>query len=143
MRGANLLYHGRLDEENRFLFLSVHRNIVGTFLSIVRWVNGAYENKVETLVKLGNGYQDGPEALYGPVQFDPINLSFKLRMENFLLTLTNKENYKSTVRLLETEMIDQIQLSLSQQKIKMITRKISPKDVNFWINRSEKTTGNI
>ena len=90
LRGANLIYHGRLDEEDRYLFLSIHRNIVGTFLSIVQWVNGENQIKVETLVRLGNGYQAGSEAKYGAVQVNAVNLSFKLGDGEFFVD-TNEQ----------------------------------------------------
>lgn len=46
LRGANLIYQGRLDAGDRYLFLSIHVNIVGTFLSIVQWVDGESSIKV-------------------------------------------------------------------------------------------------
>lgn len=78
LRGAKLIYQGRLDGEDRHLFLSIHVNIVGTFLSIVHWVNGESSIKVETLVRLGNGFEKDSGAHYGRVKVEPVNFSFKL-----------------------------------------------------------------
>lgn len=81
LKGANLLYHGSLDGSDRILFLLIHRNIVGTFLSVVEWIKGSKQFTVQTLVRLGDGYKEGSEAKYGPVQVDPKSYSFKLEKE--------------------------------------------------------------
>ena len=90
LRGANLLYHGSLDGTDRVLFLLIHRNIVGTFLSVVEWVKGQKEVKVQTLVRLGNGYSDDSEAKYGPVVIDPKSYSFKLEEGEFFVDTNEK-----------------------------------------------------
>lgn len=59
-------------------------------MAITQWVNGESQIKVETLVRLGNGYQAGSEALYGPIQVNPINLSFKLGDGEFFVD-TNEQ----------------------------------------------------
>lgn len=90
LRGANLLYRGVVDQGDKFLFLSIYRNIVGTFLSITEWTNGQSRARVATLVRLGNGYEEGSEALYGPVVADPVSLNFKLGDGEFFVD-TNEQ----------------------------------------------------
>jgi len=59
-------------------------------LSIVQWVNGEKQIKVETLVRLGNGFQANSEAKYAGVQVDPVNLSFKLGEGEFFVDTNEK-----------------------------------------------------
>ena len=40
LRGAKLLYRANVDQQDSFLFLSIYRNIVGTFLTITTWKKG-------------------------------------------------------------------------------------------------------
>jgi hypothetical protein len=42
------------------------------------------------LVRLGNGYGDGSEAKYGPVQVDPKSYSFKLEEGEFFVDTNEK-----------------------------------------------------
>jgi hypothetical protein len=41
------------------------------------------------LVRLGNGYESGSGALYGPVKLDPISLSFKLGSKEYFVNTTS------------------------------------------------------
>lgn len=76
LRGAKLLYRANVDQQDSFLFLSIYRNIVGTFLTITTWTKGETRAKVNTLVRLGDGYADDSEAKYSPIEIKPV--SFKL-----------------------------------------------------------------
>ena len=40
LRGAKLLYRANVDQQDSFFFLSIYRNIVGTFLTITTWKKG-------------------------------------------------------------------------------------------------------
>lgn len=78
MRGAKLVYRANVDHGDKFQFLSIYRNIVGTFLSITTWVKGAKNVRVDTLVRLGDGYDEGSGANYQGISLNPLALSFKL-----------------------------------------------------------------
>jgi hypothetical protein len=60
------------------MFLSVYRNLVGTFLVITTWVKGETKVYVNTFVRLGDGYKAGSGANYSPVKLNPFDLSFVL-----------------------------------------------------------------
>ncbi len=70
------MYRANVDQQDSFLFLSIYRNIVGTFLTITTWTKGETRAKVNTLVRLGDGFAKGSEANYSPIEIRPV--SFKL-----------------------------------------------------------------
>jgi hypothetical protein len=68
------------------MFLSVYRNLLGTFLIITTWVKGESKVYVNTFVRLGDGYQQGSGANYGPAKLNPFDLSFVLGSGEYEVT---------------------------------------------------------
>lgn len=71
---ATLLYRASLRTGDKYIFLSIYRNIVGTFLAVTRWENGQNKAEINTLVRLGDGWASGSGANYKPVNVDYNNL---------------------------------------------------------------------
>jgi hypothetical protein len=56
LRSASTVYQANVNTANEFLFFTIYRNIVGTFLVITSWNKTAQVTLVNTFVRLGNGY---------------------------------------------------------------------------------------
>jgi hypothetical protein len=66
---ADLLYLTYVAQGNTtYQFLAIYRNIVGTFLAITTWANGAADFQVNTLVRLGDGNAKKIGANYKPIK---------------------------------------------------------------------------
>lgn len=78
LRGANNIYEASVDSPLKYLFFTIYRNIVGTFLVITTWTKGTQQAKVNTFVRLGNGYEEGSGQNYPPVNIDPFIVTLAL-----------------------------------------------------------------
>lgn len=75
---AFLLFRADLAIGDSFQFLSVYRNLVGTFLSVTTWKQQTTQIEVNTLVRLGNGYEQGSGANYSPFNINSKQFKFLL-----------------------------------------------------------------
>ena len=80
LRDAKVVYSSVGITSFRNYCLVTYLNIVGTFFVIGSRNENTNENVVNTFVRLGNGYQEGSGANYGPVNFNKVHL----RLPNFI-----------------------------------------------------------
>ena len=78
LRNAHTLYEASVDSPNKYLYFTIYRNIVGTFLVITTWHKDSSSAQVNTFVRLGNGYEEGSGANYDPVDIDPFIVTLAL-----------------------------------------------------------------
>jgi hypothetical protein len=57
LRSASIVYQANINTVSEFMFFTIYRNIVGTFLVIASWEKTAQTTLVNTFVRLGNGYE--------------------------------------------------------------------------------------
>ena len=87
LRNANIVYQANVNTLNSFLFFVIYRNLVGTFLVITTWDKAGQTTQVNTFVRLGDGYETGSGALYGPVKIDPFVISLQLGEGEYMITI--------------------------------------------------------
>lgn len=56
LRGANPLYEASINSPGEYVFFTIYRNIVGTFLVSTTWDLTTQNTQVNAFVRLGNGY---------------------------------------------------------------------------------------
>jgi hypothetical protein len=92
---ACLLYLTSVDQgNNKFQFLAIYRNIVGTFLAITSWTKGASNFEVNTLVRLGDGDGKKLGANYKPIAVRPLQLRYSLGTNEVILDYTDSWDIK-------------------------------------------------
>ena len=87
LRGANTLYEASVDSPNRFLYFTIYRNIVGTFLVITTWNKASAKTQVNTFVRLGNGFAENSGQKYDPVDIDPFIVTVSLGADEYMVKL--------------------------------------------------------
>lgn len=87
LRNANIVYQANVNTLNSFLFFVIYRNLVGTFLVITTWDKAGQTTQVNTFVRLGDGFEAGSGALYGPVKIDPFVISLQLGEGEYMVTI--------------------------------------------------------
>ena len=72
---AKVVYSSIAKTKTRAYCFVTYVNLLGTFFAIGSHCDeDTPVNKVNTFVRLGNGFEDGSEATYNPVPFDTIRL---------------------------------------------------------------------
>jgi hypothetical protein len=90
---ACLLYLSSVDRtDSSFQFLAIYRNLVGTFLAITTWTQGAADFQVDTLVRLGNGLAIKYGANYKPVPVKPMVTRYTLGKGEVIVDFTDYDN---------------------------------------------------
>lgn len=88
LRGANPLYEASIDTPLEYLFFTVYRNTVGTFLVSTSWDKKTQETKINAFVRLGNGYDSSANGkIYDPVLIDPFVVSIALAPNEFMVSV--------------------------------------------------------
>lgn len=100
LRGANPLYEASIDSPLEYLFFTVYRNRVGTFLVSTSWNKSDQQTKVNSFVRLGNGYDSSANGkIYDPVLIDPFVVSIALGPNEFMETIDSHGNVVVTGNL--------------------------------------------
>ncbi len=84
LRGANPLYEASINTPKEFLFFTIYRNIVGTFLVSTLWDKTSQITKINTFVRLGNGYN---AVIYEPVKINPSVININLKQNEYMVTI--------------------------------------------------------
>lgn len=84
LRGSNPLYEASIDSPNAYLFFTVYRNIVGTFLVSTTWNKATQNTQVNAFVRLGNGYNS---LIYEPINIDPFVINIALGPNEYMVTV--------------------------------------------------------
>ena len=87
LRGANTLYEASVDSPNKFLYFTIYRNIVGTFLVISTWNKATAKTQVNTFVRLGNGFAENSGQRYDPVDIDPFIVTLSLGPDEYMVVV--------------------------------------------------------
>lgn len=87
LRNANILYEASIDSPAHFLYFTIYRNIVGTFLVITTWTKADQRTQINTFVRLGNGFEEGSGANYDPVNIDPFVVTLALGPDEFMVVV--------------------------------------------------------
>ena len=87
LRNAQTLYEASVDSRTEFLFFTIYRNIVGTFLVITTWTKETQTTQINTFVRLGNGYEEGSGANYDPVDIEPFIVSLALGPDEYMVVV--------------------------------------------------------
>jgi hypothetical protein len=87
LRAAGIVYQANVDTLKTFLFFTIYRNIVGTFLVISTWDKAEQTIQVNTFVRLGDGYAAGSGALYDPVKINPLVVSLQLQPGEYMVII--------------------------------------------------------
>jgi hypothetical protein len=88
LRGANPLYEASIDSPLEYLFFTVYRNTVGTFLVSTSWDKATQVTKINSFVLLGNGYDSSANGrIYDPVLIDPFVISIALGPNEFMVVV--------------------------------------------------------
>lgn len=88
LRGSNPLYEASIDSPLEYLFFTVYRNKVGTFLVSTSWEKSTSITKVNSFVRLGNGYDSSANGrIYDPVLIDPFVVSIALADNEFMVVI--------------------------------------------------------
>jgi len=87
LRDASTIYQAGVDSPNEFLFFTIYRNIVGTFLVITTWTKDKQNLQINTFVRLGNGYAAGSSANYDPVNIQPFIVSLALGPDEYMVVV--------------------------------------------------------
>ena len=87
LRNAHTLYEASVDSPNHYLFFTIYRNIVGTFLVITTWTKADQKTQINTFVRLGNGFAEGSGANYDPVNIDPFVVSLALKPDEYMVVV--------------------------------------------------------
>lgn len=87
LRGANTLYEASVDSPTKFLYFTIYRNIVGTFLVITTWTKNNQKTQINTFVRLGNGYSPSSGALYEPVDIKPFIVTLALGPDEYMVVV--------------------------------------------------------
>lgn len=112
LRGANTLYEASVDSPLKFLYFTIYRNIVGTFLVISTWTKADAKTQVNTFVRLGNGFAENSGQKYDPVNIDPFVVTLALGPDEYMvvvnedgsITVTgNVERYNQVMGLTKEE----------------------------------------
>ena len=86
LRGASPLYEASIDSPLEYLFFTVYRNTVGTFLVSTSWTRATQITKINAFVRLGNGYDSTANGkIYDPVLIDPFVVSIALAPNEFMV----------------------------------------------------------
>jgi hypothetical protein len=99
LRSASTLYQAGVDSPDEFLYFTIYRNIVGTFLTITTWTKTAQQTQINTFVRLGNGYAAGSGANYDPVAIDPFIVSLALGPNEYMVVVNADGTIKVTGNL--------------------------------------------
>jgi len=99
LRGAGTLYEAGIDSPLKFLFFTIYRNIVGTFLVISTWDKTTYKTTINTFVRLGNGFAEGSGQKYDPVNIDPFIVTLALQPDEFMVVVNADGSIKVTGNL--------------------------------------------
>jgi len=86
---ACLLYLTSIERGQDYQYLAIYRNIVGTFLAITTWKSQQSHFSVDTLVRLGNGFEEGSGANYKPVALAPLKLRYSLGPKEFIIEVSD------------------------------------------------------
>lgn len=89
LRGSNPLYEASIDTPNSYLFFTVYRNIVGTFLVSTTWNKATQNTQVNSFVRLGNGYN---ALIYEPIHIDPFVINIALGPNEYMVTVDANGN---------------------------------------------------
>jgi hypothetical protein len=81
------MYQGYGDLPDRYLFLYIYRNMMGTFLAIASWDKNTKLSQISTFVRLGNGYHKQPKSKVSPFSVEPFIISLRLSEEETLIEL--------------------------------------------------------
>lgn len=93
LRGANPLYEASIDTPLEYLFFTVYRNDVGTFLVSTSWEKKTQQTKINAFVRLGNGYDSSANGrIYDPVLIDPFVVSIALKPNEFMVSVDREGN---------------------------------------------------
>lgn len=87
LKDATTQYQAGVDSPRDFLFFTIYRNIVGTFLVITTWTKNTQQTQINTFVRLGNGYAEGSGANYDPVKIDPFIVSLALGPDEYMVVV--------------------------------------------------------
>jgi len=87
LRGANTLYEASVDSPAHYLYFTIYRNIVGTFLVITTWTKADQKTQINTFVRLGNGFEEGSGAHYDPVNIDPFIVTLALGPDEYMVVV--------------------------------------------------------
>lgn len=87
LRNANTIYEASVDSPLEYLYFTIYRNIVGTFLVITTWTKSTQQTQINTFVRLGNGYEAGSGANYDPVNIDPFIVSLALGPDEYMVVV--------------------------------------------------------
>lgn len=86
LRGSNPLYEASIDSPLEYLFFTVYRNKIGTFLVSTTWDKATQVTKINSFVRLGNGYDSYANGkIYDPVLIDPFVVSIALGPNEFMV----------------------------------------------------------
>ena len=75
---ADVIFQGNVNMPSKFLMFFIHRNIVGTFLTIATWYKDTRVSEINTMVRLGNGFSSKIKTNYDPFAVDPFVMSLKI-----------------------------------------------------------------
>jgi hypothetical protein len=87
LRGANSLYEASVNSPTQFLFFTIYRNIVGTFLVITTWTKKTQVAQINTFVRLGDGFDANSGAHYDPVKIDPFVVTLQLAPNEYMVVV--------------------------------------------------------
>jgi hypothetical protein len=87
LRNANTIYEASVDTKLTYLYFTIYRNIVGTFLVITTWTKDTQTTQINTFVRLGNGFEAGSGANYDPVNIDPFIVSLELGPDEYMVVV--------------------------------------------------------
>ena len=108
---ACLLYLTSVERADDFQYLAIYRNLVGTFLAITTWNKENEYFDVNTLVRLGNGYEEGSGAHYKPIAVEPLKLRYTLGDDEYIIEISDccdiKINGKAIGHLKKEDPVDE------------------------------------
>lgn len=87
LKDASTLYQAGVDSPKQFLFFTIYRNIVGTFLVITTWNKDKQTTQINTFVRLGNGFAPNSGANYDPVKIEPFIVSLALGPDEYMVVV--------------------------------------------------------
>lgn len=105
---AVLIYRAQVERGDTYQFLAIYRNIVGTFLAITTWKNQSKEIEVNTLVRLGNGYEKDSGALYKPVSLRGLQIKYALGQGEYLIDCDDSGNVAVNGKVLSNNLNDNL-----------------------------------
>ena len=151
LRGADTLYEASVDSPNKFLYFTIYRNIVGTFLVISTWTKASAQTQVNTFVRLGNGFAENSGQKYDPVDIDPFIVTLSLKPDEYMvvvnedgsITVTgNMDRYNAAMGLTQEGGVSEFDIVADMEEKCAAVDKLNREKYWYYLDKAEKVSQN-